>query len=182
MRYQNSYYNKSLHLSWGWCIIIRATSHNVKSNSHLVFYDNYPSMAITWIIMDNTPRPAPLICLLINLIQAFSKIIIDIWQNLLKYIIFGIVVVFNFMLEHFELVKCPLCSSFCCVLLIFLYGIKGCFLSKIYSLNILLNQHPTRLSFTPYTATTTRTILISLKTQRIYYSTWDTFNQKVSVK
>ena len=51
--------------------------------------------------------------------------------------------VFNFMLKHFELVKCPLCSSFCCVLLIFLYGIKGCFLSKIYGLNILLNQHPT---------------------------------------
>ena len=49
--------------------------------------------------------------------------------------------VFNFMLKHFELVKCPLCSSFCCVLLIFLYGIKGCFLSKIYGLNILLNQH-----------------------------------------
>ena len=87
----------------------------------------------------------------------------------MKYSIFGVVVVFNFMLEHFELVKCPLCSSFCCVLLIFLYGIKGCFLSKIYSLNILLNQHPTRLSFTPYTATTTRTILISLKTQKIYY-------------
>ena len=72
------------------------------------------------------------------------------------------------MLKHFELVKCPLCSSFCCVLLIFLYGIKGCFLSKIYSLNILLNQHPTRLSFTPYTATTTRTILISLKTLKNY--------------
>ena len=101
----------------------------------------------------------------------------------MKYIIFSIVVVFNFMLEHFELVKCPLCSSFCCVLLIFLYGIKGCFLSKIYSLNILLNQHPTRLSFTPYTATTTaRTILISLKTQRIYCIILDTFYQKVSTK
>ena len=99
----------------------------------------------------------------------------------MKYSIFGVVVVFNFMLEHFELVKCPLCSSFCCVLLIFLYGIKGCFLSKIYSLNILLNQHPTRLSFTPYTATTTRTILISLKTQRIYYKILVSIKEKLMI-
>ena len=102
-------------------------------------------MTITWIIMDNTPRPAPLIRLLINLIPPFSQ---NYYWHMAKlgeiYIIFSIVVVFNFMLEHFELVKCPLCSSFCCVLLIFLYGIKGCFLSKIYSLNILLNQHPTQ--------------------------------------
>ena len=83
------------------------------------------------------------------------------------YIIFSRVVVFNFMLEHFELVKCPLCSSFCCVLLIFLYGIKGCFLSKIYGLNILLNQHPTLLSSTH--SHNSQDILISLKTQEIYY-------------
>ena len=147
----------------------------MRSNSHLVFYGNYQLMTITWIIMDNTPRPAPLIRLLINLIPPFSQYYYWHMDKLGEiYIIFSIVVVFNFMLEHFELVKCPLCSSFCCVLLIFLYGIKGCFLSKIYSLNILLNQHPTRLSFTPYTATTTaRTILISLKTQRIYYKILD---------
>ena len=49
----------------------------------------------------------------------------------------------NFMLKHFELVKCSFCWSFCSILLIFLYGIKGCFLSKIYCAHILPSQrHP----------------------------------------
>ena len=60
-----------------------------------------------------------------------------------KVLIIVVLMLDNFMLKHFELVKCSFCCSFCSILLIFLYGIKGCFLSKIYGLNILLNQHPT---------------------------------------